>query len=162
MKTFRYKFTKLTIGLIIAGMVLCAGGFALNLYQCIRFGISSAADPVYPIIQYTTMFVVTVALFAILTSVLIFSAYVVDDKYFKTRFGFIVSKYDLKNIERIVLDKKTDKLAVIFKEGTFIVVVVRQEWYEQFVKTLLDANPKIEYEIKSVENDKNDKTDEHM
>ena len=63
MKTFRYKFTKLTFWLIIAGMVLCAAGFALNLYQCIRYGIASAADPVYPIIQYTTMFIVTVALF---------------------------------------------------------------------------------------------------
>ena len=156
MKTFRYKFTRLTFWLIIAGMVLCAAGFALNLYQCIRYGIASAADPVYPIIQYTTMFIVTVALFAILLSVLIFSAYIVDDKYFRTRFGFIVSKYDVKKIECITLDRKTNKLAVTFDDDIYIVVVVKEEWYEDFVQALLKVNPAIEYEIKSLENDKKD------
>lgn len=156
MKTFRYKFTRLTFWLIIAGMVLCAAGFALNLYQCIRYGIASAADPVYLIIQYTTMFIVTVALFAILLSVLIFSAYIVDDKYFRTRFGFIVSKYDVKKIEYITLDRKTNKLAVTFDDDNYIVVVVKEEWYEDFVQALLKVNPAIEYEIKSLENDKKD------
>lgn len=156
MKTFRYKFTRLTFWLIIAGMVLCAAGFALNLYQCIRYGIASAADPVYPIIQYTTMFIVTVALFAILLSVLIFSAYIVDNKYFRTRFGFIVSKYDVKKIEYITLDRKTNKLAVTFDDDNYIVVVVKEEWYEDFVQALLKVNPAIEYEIKSLENDKKD------
>ena len=156
MKTFRYKFTRLTFWLIIAGMVLCAAGFALNLYQCIRYGIASAADPVYPIIQYTTMFIATVALFTILLSVLIFSAYIVDDKYFRTRFGFIVSKYDVKKIEYITLDRKTNKLAVTFDDDNYIVVVVKEEWYEDFVQTLLKVNPAIEYEIKSLENDKKD------
>ena len=156
MKTFRYKFTRLTFWLIIAGMVLCAAGFALNLYQCIRYGIASAADPVYHIIQYTTMFIVTVALFAILLSVLIFSAYIVDDKYFRTRFGFIVSKYDVKKIECITLDRKTNKLAVTFDDDNYIVVVVKEEWYEDFVQALLKVNPAIEYEIKSLENDKKD------
>lgn len=156
MKTFRYKFTRLTFWLIIAGMVLCAAGFALNLYQCIRYGIASAADPVYPIIQYTTMFIATVALFTILLSVLIFSAYIVDDKYFRTRFGFIVSKYDVKKIECITLDRKTNKLAVTFDDDNYIVVVVKEEWYEDFVQTLLKVNPAIEYEIKSLENDKKD------
>ena len=156
MKTFRYKCRGLTFWLIIAGMVLCAAGFALNLYQCIRYGIASAADPVYPIIQYTTMFIVTVALFAILLSVLIFSAYIVDDKYFRTRFGFIVSKYDVKKIECITLDRKTNKLAVTFDDDNYIVVVVKEEWYEDFVQALLKVNPAIEYEIKSLENDKKD------
>ena len=136
--------------------MLCAAGFALNLYQCIRYGIASAADPVYPIIQYTTMFIVTVALFAILLSVLIFSAYIVDNKYFRTRFGFIVSKYDVKKIECITLDRKTNKLAVTFDDDNYIVVVVKEEWYEDFVQALLKVNPAIEHEIKSLKNDKKD------
>lgn len=156
MKTFKYKFSKLTFWLIIAGLLLCVAAFALNLYQCIRYGIASAADPVYPIIQYTTMFVVTVALFSILLSVLIFSAYTVDDKYFKTRFGFIVSKYEVKKIERVTLDRKSNKLAVTFEDDNYIVIVVKEEWYEDFVQALLKVNPKIEYEIKSLENDKKD------
>ncbi len=159
MKTFRYKFTKLTTALIIAGIILCVAGFALNLYQCLRFGISSAADPVYPIIQYTLMFAVTVALFAILVSVLIFSAYVVDEKYFRTRFGFIVSKYEIEKIEKLTLDRKANKLAVVFRDGTFIVVVVKEEWYEKFADALLNANRNIEYEINSAENDKRDESE---
>ena len=98
------------------------------------------------------MFFATTVLFAILVSVLVNSAYVIDGKKFKTKFGFIVSKYDVEDIETAVLDRKTDKLAVTFKNGNYIVIVVKQDWYEDFITALLVANPKIEYTINSLEN----------
>lgn len=149
MKTFKYKFTKLNTALIIAGIALCVVGFTINLVQCIKYGTASAADPVYPIIQYTIMFIVTVVLGSLLVSVLLFSEYVVDGKYFKTRFGFIVSKYDTEKIEVVTLDRKTNKLVVTFTDNNYIVIVVKEEWYEEFVTALLGANPKIEYRIRS-------------
>ncbi len=157
MKKFRYKFSKLMTGLIYAGIVLSVAGFAVNLYYCIANGIKQAADPVYPILQYTLMFLVTVALFALLISILTSSFYIVDGKTFKTKFGFIVSKYDVQNIDSVVDDKKTGKLTVTFENGEYMVIVVKQEWYNDFIEALLAANRKIEYSIISLDKDDVDK-----
>ncbi len=153
MKTFKYKFTVVQTVLIIAGIILSAAGFTLNLVMCIRDGVKNAAQPVYPIIQYTLMFFVTVVAFALLLSILLFSAYVIDGKTFKTRFGFIVSKYDCEKITTVTLDRRTKKLTVAFKSGEFMVIVVKQDWYEDFIAALLETNPAIEYNIVSLEND---------
>lgn len=143
--------------LICVGIALSVAGFAVNLYYCIANGIGQAADPVYPILQYTLMFFVTVALFSLLVSVLLSSCYIVDDKYFKTKFGFIVSKYDVQTIDSVVDDKKTGKLTVTFENGEYIVIVVKQEWYNDFIEALLAANRKIEYSIISLDKDDADK-----
>ena len=152
MKRFKYKFTTLMKGTIFAGLALSVAGFVINLVLCIKYGTNSAANPVYPILQYSLMFFVTVLLFAILLSVLLNSAYVIDGNKFKTKFGFITSKYDVDTIESVTLDRKTNKLAVTFENGTFIVIVVKQDWYDDFIEALLAANPKIEYSINSLEN----------
>lgn len=157
MKIFKYKFTRLLKALMVLGMVLCVVGFGVNLYYCITNGARHAADPVYPIMQYVLMFFVTVVLFALLLSIMVRSAYVIDGKIFKTRFGFIVSKYDVEKIENITLDRKTNKLTVTFTSGEFMVIVVRQDWYDEFVTALLLANPKIKYDIISLENKDTDK-----
>lgn len=154
MKKFKYKFTKLITALIYAGIALSVAGFCINLYYSIATGIKGAADPVYPILQYTLMFLVTISLTAILISILADSCYIIDGKVFKTKFGFIVSKYDVEKIESIVDDKKTGKLTVTFDDGQYMVIVVKQEWYNDFIEALLAANKKIEYSIISL-----DKTD---
>lgn len=153
MKKFKYKFSKLMTALIFAAMALSVAGFALNLVYCIKNGTSKAADPVYPILQYTLMFLVTVGLFVLLISIYVSSCYIIDDKYFKTKFGFIVSKYDINLIDSVVHDKKTGKLTVTFENGQFMVIVVKQEWYNDFIEALLAANRKIEYSIISLDKD---------
>ena len=153
MKSFKYKFTPLMKALMIIGLVLCGVGFAVNLFYCIKNGTRNAADPVYPIMQYVLMFFITVFLAAIIISVMANSAYVIDGKTFKTKFGFIISKYDVEKIENCTLDRKTNKLTVTFTSSEFIVIVVKQDWYEDFVNALLAANPKIEYTVNSLEND---------
>lgn len=153
MRKFKYKFSRLTTALIYVGLALSAAGFAVNLYYCIANGIKQATDPVYPILQYAIMFFVTVALFALLISVLLSSCYIIDGKYFKTKFGFIVSKYDVQTIDSIVDDKKTGKLTVTFESGQYIVIVVRQEWYNDFIEALLAVNRSIEYSIISLDKD---------
>ena len=52
-----------------------------------------------------------------------------------------------------MLDRKTKKLSVYFDENNFIIIVVKEEWYEDFIEELLKANSNIEYTINSVEND---------
>lgn len=157
MKTFKYKFTPLIKALIIFGMALCGIGFGLNLYNCLKNGVKSAADPVYPALQYALMFLITVVLFVLLITVLLNSSYVIDGKVFKTKFGLIVSKYDVEKITQITLDRKTNKLTVTFDNNEFMVIVVKQEWYDEFVNALLAANNKIEYTVNSLDSNDLDK-----
>ena len=105
------------------------------------------------------MFLVTITLTVLLVSVLVSSCYIIDGKYFKTKFGFIVSKYDVENIDSIVDNKKTGKLTVTFANGEFMVIVVKQEWYNDFIEALLAANRKIEYSIISLDKTDLDKED---
>lgn len=159
MKKFRYKFSKLITALIYVGIALSVAGFGVNLYYCIANGINGAADPVYPILQYVLMFAVTVVLCVLLISIISSSYYIVDEKYFKTQFGLIVSKYDVQSIESVVNDRKTGKLTVTFADETYIVIVVKQEWYEDFIEALLAANEKIEYSVISLDKNDLDKED---
>ena len=138
-------------------MALCGVGFGVNLFYCIKNGARHANDPIYPILQYILMFFVTITLFVLLLSILVFSAYTVDEKYFKTKFGFITSRYEVQKIAVITLDRKTNKLTVTFTDDQYIIVVVKKEWYEEFVTALLTANPVIRYEIISLESDGTDK-----
>jgi hypothetical protein len=156
MKKFKYKFSKLITILIFVGLAFCIVGFCLNLYLNITNGTSSAADPIYPIIQYTLLYFVTVVLFVLLVSFLVKSYYAVTEKYFITNFGFVKSKYNIELIETISLDRTTNKLAITFEDTSFINVVVNETWYNDFVDALLAANPKIEYSIISKDGDKTD------
>ncbi len=156
MKKFKYRFSKLITGLIFAGLVLCVVGFGINLYLNITNGISYAADPAYPIIQYVLMYLVTIALFVILSSFLISSYYAIDGKMFMTCFGLIKSKYDIEKIEVITIDRNTNKLSLTFADKSFIIIVVKEEWYNDFVEAIIAENPKIEYSIKSKDGEKKD------
>lgn len=156
MKFFKFKFTKLTLAFIYIGLALSAVAFGVNTYFVIADGIKTAANPVYPILQYTLMYFVCVLLFVILLSLLISSYYSIDGEKLKTSFGIIKTKYDIKKIETIILDRATNKLSLYFDSNTFMVIVVKPEWYEDFTDALLKVNPKIEFSIKSKENDKKD------
>lgn len=159
MKAFKYKFTRLTYIFIALGIALSAAGIAINIYLVSTADLGSAANIVYPVIQYTLMFLIPLVLLIILISLLISSYYTVDGKLLKTSFGIIKSKYDIESIEAILLDRNTEKLTVYFKNKNFMVIVVKEEWYDEFIEALCAANPKIEFSINSKEskNDDNDK-----
>lgn len=156
---FRYKFSKPITALIYISIALCFVGVGINIFLIITSDVKSAANPVYPIIQYTLMFLIPAVLLIILVSLLISSYYSIEDKYFKTSFGIIKSKYEISDIETVILDRTTNKLSVYFKNNSFIVVVVKDEWYNEFIDALCKANRNISFSIKSKENsgDKDDK-----
>lgn len=156
MKIFKYKFTKLMTAFIYVGIALAVIAAGVNTYSVITDGTASAANPVYPVITYTLMYAVSIMMLVILVSLLLSSYYAIDDAAFKTSFGIIKSKYDIKKVEYIILDRETNKLAVYFNENNFIVISVNEEWYEDFVGAMLKANRNISYTIKSKENKQED------
>ena len=149
---FRYKFSKPITALIYISIALCFVGVGINIFLIITGDVN-------PIIQYTLMFLIPAVLLIILVSLLISSYYSIEDKYFKTSFGIIKSKYEISDIETVILDRTTNKLSVYFKNNSFIVVVVKDEWYNEFIDALCKANRNISFSIKSKENsgDKDDK-----
>ena len=153
MKTYKYKFTKIMTAFIWTGIALSVVAFAVNTYFVFAEGIGSAANAVYPILRYVLMYFVSVAAFVILLSLILSSHYQITGTKFKTSFGIIKSTYDIEKIESVVLDRNTKKLSVFFDDKNFMVIVVKQEWYEDFIDELLKANNKIEYTINSKQND---------
>ncbi|MBD5585390.1 MAG: hypothetical protein HDQ88_09930 [Clostridia bacterium] len=157
MKVFKYKFGKTTTVFIYVGIALSVVAFALNTYFLFTEGLGYAADIVYPILRYTLMYLISVLAGVILTSLLLSSYYSVSDKVLKTSFGIIKSKYDIAKIESVVLDRKTNKLSVHFNDSSYIVIVVKEEWYNDFTDAILKVKPDIEFSINSKENDIDDK-----
>lgn len=155
MKVFKYKFTKLTSVFIYVGLALCVIGLGLNVYSVITGDVASEAIPAYSIIRYVLLFLIPIVLLVILISLLFSSYYSIDGKTLKTSFGIIKSKYDITEIETVLLDRTTNKLSVYFKNNSFIVIVVKEEWYSEFIDALCNANSEIEFSIKSKENDSN-------
>lgn len=156
MKMFKFKFSKLTTVFIYVGIILAVASFGVTLYNVIKADYIYSDKAVYSIIGYVAMFIVSVLLLVILISLLLSSYYSVGGDEFKTSFGIIKSKFKISDIEKVMLDRSSDKLAVYFKNNSFIMVVVKPEWYEDFVNELLKCNPQIEYIINSVKNSPDD------
>lgn len=135
-------------------LVLCVVGFGFNLYQVITQGVSESYNVFYTVLRYGLLFFVTIALSVILISLLAKSYYSIDDKFLKTHYGFIVSKYEIAKIDKIILDRATEKLTVILSETSYLNIVIQKESYDEFITCLQKANPKIEYQIISEEKPK--------
>lgn len=157
MKVFKFSFSKLTTIFIYLGIALSVAAFGVTLYTVIQGDFLQSSNIIYPIIGYAAMFVVSVMLLIILISLLVSSYYAVGNKILKTSFGIIKSKFNTDNIEQILLDRATNKLAVHFIDKTSVMVVVKPEWYDDFIAELLKCNPSIEYTINSIENTPDDK-----
>lgn len=151
MKKFEFKFSKATNAFIYIGIALAVIAFGVNTYFVITQGVGEE-DKIYPIVRYVLMYFVATLLLVVLVSLKVASYYSIDGKTLKTSFGIIKSKYDVQKIETIMIDRTNHKLSVYFDDKNYIVIAVKEDWYEDFTDELLKINPKIEFTIKSKEN----------
>lgn len=156
MKVFKYKFTKLIAVCIFVGIAFAVAAFAVTLFNTITADYDNKTVIALTIARHVAMFIVSCTLFVILVSLLFSSYYSVGNKVLKTSFGIIKSKFSTDNIESILLDRTTNKLAVTLKNETCIMIVIKPELYEDFVSELLKCNPSIEYSINSAHNSPDD------
>jgi len=156
MKKFKFNFTKAMLGFIYAGIALSVIAFGANTYFVISEATGGSIDSFYTILRFVLMYLVSVLLFVVLSSLLASSYYEIKGTTLKTSFGIIKSKYDVEKIEAILLDRNNGKLSVYFEDKSFIVIAVKEEWYEDFISALLKVNPKIDFSIKSKENSPDD------
>lgn len=157
-KTFKFKFSPLMIAVFSIGIVLCAACFALTTWQFINFlsGELNAADEW---IKYTLLYFASVFLAILLSAMLIRSRYIITDKLLITQFGIIKSKYQIRKIRSVCLLNGSKKLNLYFDDfkTKYMTIVVKEEWYDEFVQALLARNESIEFDFSSAEDEMNGK-----
>lgn len=149
---FKIKHTPLITAVCIAALILCIVAVIVSVLRIINFGINGFND----VIKYPFLIAVSLFCIVLVISVLVKSQYVIDNQYLITQFGFVKSKFAIKDISAIVLDSDTYKLTVKFGEE-YTVVSLDKEWNEDFARALLNIKPSIDYSFTFAEN--NEKID---
>ena len=139
-EVFKIKFSTTVIVLCIAVLALCGAGIGVSVWRILQHGVRSFADAL------KSPFLIAVCVFCIIVvvSLLIKSQYVVEEERFFTQFGFIKSKFSIKEITSLLLDCQKNKLTMKFGEE-FFVITVNPAWQEKLVRALLNVNPNIDY-----------------
>lgn len=144
------------IAVFCIGIVLCAVCFALTSWQFVEFviGVRGDISSVWEWIKYILLYFVSVFLSLLLIAMLIRSRYIITERRLITQFGIIFSKYEIKKIRSVCLVSGTKKLNVYFDDfkSRFITIVVKEEWYDDFIRTLTSINEKIEFDFTDPEN----------
>lgn len=160
-KTYKFRFSPMMIAVFCIGIVLCAACFALTSWQFVEFVIGARGDisSVWEWIKYILLYFVSVFLSLLLIAMLIRSRYIITERRLITQFGIIFSKYEIKKIRSVCLVSGTKKLNVYFDDfkSRFITIVVKEEWYDDFIKTLTSINEKIEFDFTDPENNERKK-----
>lgn len=155
-KMYKFRFSPMMIAVFCIGIVLCAVCFALTCWQFVEFviGVRGDISSVWEWIKYILLYFVSVFLSLLLIAMLIRSRYIITERRLITQFGIIFSKYEIKKIRSVCLVSGTKKLNVYFDDfkSRFITIVVKEEWYDDFIKTLTSINEKIEFDFTDPEN----------
>lgn len=139
--TFKFKYSALVWVLLACVLALSLVGLIWNAYNLIYF-INSSVDK---ITSYSLIVLAIGALFVIALGVVFFGRYTVKNGVFCMHLGFFATKYSTDEITEIVHFKKSDKLVVYFSDQKYMVVMIANENYDNFVLALRNQNPKIAY-----------------
>lgn len=153
--TFKIQFTKTIYLLCVAVFLLCGAGLGISVWRIARFGINGFSDAL------KSPFLIAICLFciALVCGILIKSQYVVDDKHLITQYGFVKSKFVVKDMTSMVYNTQTKKLTVYFGEQ-FIVLSTAENWNEPLVRALLKINPNIDYSFTLTDSPDEEEKDE--
>ena len=159
-ETFKFRFSPIMLALFALLFVLCGAGIGLTTWQFIGFLGGDISSP-YEWMKFILLYIVSILLAVLLIAMLVRSRYVVTDKELILQFGFIKSRYKLSKIYSVRLFKGSHKLTVYFDDfkTEYTVIVVKEEWYDAFVKALMKRNPRISYDFTTAEEEENWKND---
>lgn len=154
MKSYTFKLSKLAFAGCIVGILLGIGGIAFTIYRMLAPSLGFSSPQL--IIQHIVIIIASLLALVIFPAILIHSVYKVTDKEIILWFGIIKSTFLLKDIKSVHLFTKTNKLVVYFKDDRYTVIVVKPEWYNEFVKDICNANKDIRYDDSTPDSDDSD------
>ncbi len=147
---FKYKFTKTMLALAVGAIVLCLAGLCISVYRLATYGVHGFSEA----LQSPLLILICLFCIALIVSILLKSQYVVDETYYTTQFGFIKSRFLIKDVTSMVLDSDTKKLTVYVGEE-YSVLSLSPEWTDDFIKAIQDVKPDIEFSFTLTENKEN-------
>ncbi len=137
------------IFLAIAVLLLCTAGIAVSIYRLVKFGgVNGFAEA----LQSPLLIAISIFCIVIIIALLVKSQYIVDDTHYTTQFGFVISRFPIKDITALVLDMDTKKLTVYMGEQ-FSVLSLSPEWNDEFIAALRAVNPDIEFSFTLADKD---------
>ena len=139
-KTFKYKFTGMMIALLIVALVLCAAGLAVSIYRLYNEGVHEFIDA----LQSPLLIAICVFAIAFIICVLAKSQYVVTEKHYVSQFGFVKSRFLIKDVTKIELDSDTKKLTVFVGEQ-YMILSILPEQNDAFIQAMREVNQKIDF-----------------
>ncbi len=139
-KKFPYQFTKALVFLAIAVIALCGLGIGVSAYRIAKFGVRSFTEA----LQSPLLIAVCAFCIVLVLAILAKSQYVIDGENYIVQFGFIKSKYAIKNITALELDSDEKKLTLYVGEE-FSVLSLSEKWQDEFIVALREINPDISF-----------------
>ncbi|MDE6676327.1 MAG: PH domain-containing protein, partial [Clostridia bacterium] len=84
---------------------------------------------------------------------------IVTEKQLIMQFGIIRSRYEIKDIYSVRLFRGSNKLTVYFDDykTKFMVIVVKDSWYSDFIEALTKRNEKISFDFITPEEERDQK-----
>ena len=128
------------IALLIVALVLCAAGLAVSIYRLYNEGVHEFIDA----LQSPLLIVICVFAIAFIISVLAKSQYVVTEKHYVSQFGFVKSRFLIKDVTKIELDSDTKKLTVFVGEQ-YMILSILPEQNDAFIQAMREVNSKIDF-----------------
>lgn len=147
MKKYKFRFSTLILCIFALGLALCAAGLGLNIYRLLTQGAQSP----YEWMQYIILFFVSILLAVIIVSMFIKSQYVITERKLIVQFGIIRTKYDITKISSVHLFQGAGKLAVYFSDNKYTAVVIKECYFDDFIKELTSKNEKIGFSFSTAE-----------
>lgn len=151
-KVFTLRFSKTVTALAIGALALSILGVAVSVWRIAKFGLHGVND------WLQSPFLILICIFCVVlvASILARSRYIVTDEYFITQFGFIRSKFSIKEITSVELDSDTKKLTVYMGETQFFVLSADVRQNDALVTALREKNSDIEFTFTLAEKNENE------
>ena len=147
-KYFKYQFRPIMLVLAIAVLLLCVAGIGVSVYRIVTFGIRQFSDA----LQAPLLILISLLCMTVVIALLIKSQYIVDENYYTVQFGFIKSKFPIKEVTAMELNSDTKKLTVYVGEE-YSVLSLSPLWVDDFIAALRKANPNIDFSFTLAEHE---------
>lgn len=139
-KYFKYNFTRTMFLLAIVALLLCFVGMIISIYRVFHEGIHSFLD----VLQSPLLILICIFGIFFILAFLIKSQYIVDGKHYTAQFGFIKSRFLIKDVTAIELNSDTQKLTVFVGEQYMILSILPTQ-NDAFVQAMRDVNKNIDF-----------------
>jgi hypothetical protein len=140
----------------VLGIILAIVCISLNVIKFVKNVNANVNAGIYENASTIIAVLLSLLLIVILISAFISSYYKITDKAVILKWGFIKNTINIDEVKEIKLLTDSKKLQLVFEDESFFVIVVNDEWKQEFVDEFKQKFPKILY-IQETEPPKQDK-----